>query len=205
TVLLATLGAVGVAALARPAASFLVLGAPGRPSVDELAMALTGFAPGVIGFALVAVAGRVLYAAHQGVVAGSATLAGWLLVALLATGLTAVSATADAVAAVALATSLGLLVSGVGLLLWARRRSGGTGRSGLPRATVASVVAGSVALAAGRVLAEALTWTTKAAALGAAVLVAAVVVAVFVGLVAMIDRDDLVTLARRRRPPPVTD
>ena len=199
SVLLATLGVAGVAALAEPAASFLVLGAPGRPSVDTLSAALTGFAPGVLGFALVAVCGRVLYAAHRGSVAGAVTVSGWLLVVVLAVWWSGSVTTNHVVAAVAVATSAGLLVAGVVLVVALRRMFGRAALTGVGRSATAAVVAGVAALALGRGLSQAAHWTTTVGALVVAGLVGLVVVAVFGAIVWLVDRSAVESLARRRR------
>jgi len=198
SVLLACLGAAGVAALAKPAAAFLVLGAPGRPSVDALTAALVGFAPGVVGFALVAVAGRVLYASHRGAVAGSVTMAGWLLVIGAAVWLTGRSSENGAVAAVATATSAGLLVSAVALVAVLARGFGRRALHGCTRATVAAVVGGGVAVVVGRLVADRFTWTSSGGALVAAVVAGVAVAFTFVAVVFILDRSDLGALARRR-------
>ncbi len=202
SVLLAALGSAGVAALARPAASFLVLGAPGRPSVDTLSAALTGFAPGVLGFALVAVCGRVLYAAHRGSVAGVVTVGGWLTVVALAVWWSGLVTADRVVAAVALATSVGLLVAGVVLVVALRREFGRPALAGLARSTTAAVAGVVAATAVGRGLADTMAWSTTTGALLVALLVGLVVVVVFVAMVWLVDRSALQSLARRRHGTP---
>ena len=198
SVLLAFLGAAGVAALAKPAAAFLVLGAPGRPSVEALAAALVGFAPGVVGFALIAVTGRVLYASHRGAVAGSVTMGGWLLVIGAAVWLTGRSSENGVVAAVATATSAGLLVAAVALVTLLGRSFGRSALAGLTRSSVAAVLSGGGAVVVGRLVADRFTWTSTGGALVAAVAAGLSVVVAFTAVVFVLDRSDLGALARRR-------
>ena len=57
-----------------------VLGPVGSGRPDDLAGALVAFAPGLLGYGVLAVAARALYAAGRGRAAATATAAGWLAV-----------------------------------------------------------------------------------------------------------------------------
>ena len=56
------------------------LSGPGSAPSWQLSWALVGFAPGLVGYALMAHLGRVLYARQQGRDAALATVAGWVVV-----------------------------------------------------------------------------------------------------------------------------
>ena len=125
-------------------------------------------------------------------------MAGWLLVIRAAVWLTGRSSENGAVAAVATATSAGLLVSAVALVAVLARGFGRRALHGCTRATVAAVVGGGVAVVVGRLVADRFTWTSSGGALVAAVVAGVAVAFTFVAVVFLLDRSDLGALARRR-------
>jgi len=196
-VLLATLGAAGLATVAAPLARFLVEGAPGRPSTTELAATITAFALGVIGFGLVGFAGRVLYAAHRGRLAATVTVAGWVIgLGLAVIGSFSLSESA-VVPGVAAATSVGLLVAGLVLVGVLGRVVGRRALHGLGRAAAAAAVGGVVATGLGRLVVAGCPWHGVWGSALTAVLGGVAVVAAFLAMVAWVDPDDLRRLARR--------
>ena len=97
---------------------------PGSTNADvhALARAIAAFAPGLLGYGLVAHLGRALYARGHGRVAASATVAGWVAVIVADIALVSAIARADTVPALALGNSIGMTVAGF-LLGWALLRT----------------------------------------------------------------------------------
>ncbi|MDR0481849.1 MAG: virulence factor MviN [Cellulomonadaceae bacterium] len=113
-----------------------------------MAMGLTFMAPGLLGFALILHLSRVLYAVDRGRAAVMATAAGWLVVALLAAlAPVFVGHHPDPSAGIAVfgaATTVGMLVAGIGLMIAVRTVLGPSAIQGLPR-TVGLLVLGIAA------------------------------------------------------------
>jgi putative peptidoglycan lipid II flippase len=199
TLLLGLLGAAGVAATAPSMSAFLVLGAPGRTSVSELAATLTAIAPAVAGFAVIGAGSRVLYAAHRGALTSAVTLAGWV-VAALAAGALCLGAPAERVVVGAGAgVSLGLAVGAVAMVVVVARTLPPGTWPGLVRAGVAAVVAAVVAGAVGRTVTELLPDRTVVGGLLVTLVAGAVTLAVFAGVAVLLDREDVRQVMRRRR------
>jgi putative peptidoglycan lipid II flippase len=183
-------GFVGAALLvgtAFPVAQAFVLGPAGSGDPTPLALGLLGFAPGLVGYGLLFHVGRVLYAYHAGRAAAVASVLGWLAVAGAATLLTAVFRGADAVLALGLATSVGMTVAGVGLLIALVRLRGSAAVVGMGRA----VGLGLAAAIAGGLAGFAVGWPFRDAELLLAlcgVLLAATVTAAMTGAVLLLDR-----------------
>lgn len=126
---LAAAGPVGVvfAAIDRDGESSAALAA--------MPMALVAMMPGLIGFAAAAVATRALYARGHALAAGAIVAAGWLLAALLPVlTLGPGAGPRRTLLTLGLASSLGMLVAGVGLLLRVRADWGAGALTGLGRA-----------------------------------------------------------------------
>ena len=178
------IGAAGLIA-ASPAVE-VVFDAIAQGDVTGMAAGLTWMAPGLAGFALILHLSRALYALHRGRTAVLAAATGWLVVAVAA--LVAVPVFSggerDQVATLAglgLATSLGMTVAGLGLLLGVVRATGRDAVEGVLRTAVVLVLGGLGGAIAGRRVADLLlsaegVWSAVlAGALGA--LVAGLVVA----------------------------
>lgn len=199
TVLLGFLGAAGVAATAPALSGFLVLGAPGRTSVTELAATLTAFAPAVIGFAVLGAGSRILYAAHRGAAPSAVTLAGWAVAAVAAFVLSLGTGAAHVVVAAGGGVSIGLVIGAIAMLLVIARSLGGAASHGVGRAALAAAVAGVLGAAIGRLVTDVLPHHTVAAGLVVTLVAGAVTLVVFVGVAGLIDRDDVRAVLRRRR------
>ena len=128
--------AVVLAAVAGPVARLLVAGAPGGVPAGDLARATAAFAPGLLGYALLAVLGRALAARHDSRAAAVATVAGWLVVAAADVLLIATLPDLDRAVALGIGNSIGMTVLGV-LLVRAVRRNSSAALSGLSRALLA--------------------------------------------------------------------
>lgn len=125
-VLVASFVGVGLLVAVAPAATAVF---SLRGTMAGMTVAITWLAPGVVGYALVFHASRALYALDRGRAAVGATATGWAVVSITAVaGVRLLApdggdgpATLQALAA---ATTLGMTVAGVGLLLALRRASG---------------------------------------------------------------------------------
>ncbi|MBC7639966.1 MAG: virulence factor MviN [Rhodoferax sp.] len=180
-------------------------GGPGAAALGGFAAALTAFAPGLVGLALIAHLGRGLFAAGWVRWAAVSTAGGWLLAAALSVVL--VGAFADGAAAtllaLGLASSVGMTAAGAALLVGAGRLRVGAVRPdgvllGVPRALAAALVAGSVAAAAGRWVTDALLTGGVPAALLAGAAGAAAAAALLTAGWALAGGEDLRALAHRR-------
>jgi putative peptidoglycan lipid II flippase len=192
-VLVATVGAVAVlAVVAQPVARLLVAGVPGSPRVGELAAATVAFAPGLVGYGVLALVGRALYARGEGRAVAVATVTGWLAVAATDVVLVVVTPL-ERVVALALGNTVGMSLAAL-LLLAGLRRTAPAALAGLAR-TAAVALGGCVLSAAvGRLLP--LGGTTFLASLAGALVLALVTAGVYVGVVRLFQPDALKALVR---------
>jgi putative peptidoglycan lipid II flippase len=152
-VLLAMAGSAAVLAVAAPAASeLLVQGVPGAARSADLAAACAAFAPGLVGYGLLALLVRACHARGQARTAAAATVTAWLTVAvtdvLLVTALPGV----DRVVLLGVGHTVGVTLGG--LLLGAALR--GSVLPGAGRSAAASLAGAASALALGALTARAL-------------------------------------------------
>lgn len=174
-----------------------------HPSAASIAAGVVAFAPGLLGYSLLALLSRALYAAGEARRAAGTVLAGWAATALAALVLAAVVDPADRVAALAAANSVGMTVLGAALLVVVRRRRGAAALTGLGRAlataAAGAVVAGGIGWLVGRAVSAATPGAGGVVLAG--MLAGVVVVGCFLGLALLLDRDDLPldALARRLR------
>ena len=213
----AAFGAAVLAAVAPAVEAVFQAVVPGGADVTGMATGLTWMAAGLLGFSLILHVSRALYVLHRGRDAVVATALGWLVVAALA--VVAVLLLTDGqrdrvgtLQGLGVATSVGMTVAGVGLLLGLVRAAGPGAITGVPRTGVVTVGAGLVGALAGRWLVDALTGEGWPTAVGAAVAGAVVVLAVLVMAATLADRGLLGTLrerpggapeSRRGQPPAV--
>ncbi|HVE74165.1 MAG TPA: lipid II flippase MurJ [Mycobacteriales bacterium] len=113
--------AVLLAALADLVARLLVGNVAGTAPVDDLAAAIVGFAPGLVGYGVLALASRALFARDATRIAAVAMVVGWLVVAVADIAL--VRADVATAAALAWGNTIGMTVAGLLLLagLWRTR------------------------------------------------------------------------------------
>lgn len=169
-------------------------GAVQESRAASLVDALVSFAPAAIGFAVLMHVGRVLYARHCGREVAVVTAGAWVLVAVAGVVLTA---SWDAVPALAAAMSIGMVAGAIVLLVVLRREAGAGVLAGLPRATLAALV--------GAVLAGAAGWAVSLPAGDAgvgkaclfAVLSGLTVVVVYAAVAVVLDRADVRALRSR--------
>lgn len=127
-VLLAMAGAAAVlSVVAVPVSRLLVEGVPGADRTGSLAAAVVAFAPGLVGYGLVALLSRALYARGDGRTPAVAAVAGWLVVAGTDLALVALLPDADRVVLLGAGNSVGVSVAGLLLLLGLRGSLGGSG------------------------------------------------------------------------------
>ena len=207
-VLVAVAGAAVLVAAAPAVGQLFATLDAGGAALGALPLALTAFAPGLVGFSLIAHLGRALFAAGRSAFAARATVAGWLvavvasvvLVPLLAGS--ASSAPTRTLLALGLASSAGMTVAGA-LLVAGAARTRVAGTSVGPRLAgslpiLARVVVGAaLAAVAGRWATDRVTLGGAGGALVAGVLGSLVTAAVLVAALWVTDRDDLRGLVHR--------
>jgi putative peptidoglycan lipid II flippase len=180
------LAAAVLVAVAGPMAR-VFLGSGSEAVVGALRDTTLGFAPGLVGYGLVALLTRALYARGLWKAPTGCVVGGWLLAAVADVVLAAVLPPEDRALALGVGHSIGVTVAGCALLVVVARVAGGAALRGLPRAGGAALLAGALGAAAGG-------WTSRAlgadpvpgsalAAVGAGVLATAA--ALLVGLAVM--------------------
>ncbi|MDQ3733904.1 MAG: MATE family efflux transporter [Actinomycetota bacterium] len=152
------LGSAAMFAVAEPAARIFVQGT-GVPESDlavgRLADAIVAFAPGLMGYGLVALLTRALYARGLWKEPTLAVVGGWLVTVTADIGLAATLPAASRGLALAAGHSVGVTVAGIALILMTVRHAGRDSLDGLTTVGAAAVVAILVAAGAGRLLADA--------------------------------------------------
>lgn len=176
--------AAGLAATSAPAARILVLRVPGNGDTTALAWTLAAFAPGLLGYGLVAYLGRALYALEQWRFAAGAICAGWIVVIGADLALVPAFAARWRVVALAIGNSVGMTIAGIALLIGVARATQRHALDGIRRTTLGAFAGAAVGLAIGLVV----VWALGPRSAGLSVLVALVAGAVAVAsavLVAM--------------------
>ncbi|HTP14304.1 MAG TPA: lipid II flippase MurJ [Streptosporangiaceae bacterium] len=195
--LMSWLGASCLAAAAVPAARIF---ASHPAQVPQLARGLAAFAPGLVGYGIVACLSRVLLADGRNKMAAAAMSGGWL--AVIGADVIAVSLVPRAwvVPALGLGNTAGMSVSAVALVLAVRRARGARALRGAPRAAWAGLAAALAGAAAGAAAAAAVPASGRLADGGVAGLAAACAAAGFGAVAYALDGGDLrLAVARIRR------
>ncbi|MEV0595268.1 murein biosynthesis integral membrane protein MurJ [Nonomuraea cavernae] len=195
-VLVSGLAAGVLAAVAGPGA-VVFLGFKSEVPAADFARAIALFAPGLIGYGLIAHLTRVLYAAGRSRAAAIGTVAGWLVV--MAAQALFVPAFPDdwKIAGLALGMTVGMTVGGALLLASVVSARGRGAAKGLGRAAVAAVAGGGAGYLAG---AAVVAWIGARGIwpnVGAVVLAAIVATAAGGLVVALVDRADARAVADR--------
>ncbi len=195
--LLSFLGTAMLAAVAVPAAHFLVTY---QHQVPQLASGFALFALGLAGYGLVACLSRVLLAAGRTAVTAFIVAGGWLLVVAVSVVLVLVTPAPWVVADLALGNTVGLTAAGLALAVAVRRLRGPAALRGTLRGGVCGLAAATAGAGAGAGVAAALP-TGGAVVEGFVVLLAAACAVAAFGLVAWyLDAGDLrAALVRVRR------
>jgi putative peptidoglycan lipid II flippase len=183
--LVAWLGVAITAAIAGPASHVL---ARQPDQVAELIAGLALFAPGLVGFGVIANMSRVMMALGRLKVAAAGVAGSWLVVIVADAVLAEVVPPRLVVAALALGSTIGQSVVAVPLVLAARRIRGPEAVRGTGRAALAGAAAGVAGAVAGVAVSLALPASHKLLAAGVAALAAACAALAF-GLVAYLLND----------------
>ena len=149
----------------------------GRDALGALPDALSAFAPGLVGFGLAALLTRAMYVQGRPAVAAALVALGWLIAASVP--LVVLSDDAgprNTLLSLGLASSVGMTVAAVGLVVAVRGSWGPKALQGLGRTAAVALGAGVLSATAGRGLAAALRPDGLTAGALVALLVAVVVV-----------------------------
>lgn len=207
------LGAAVLVAAAPAVEAVFDLVVPGGADVGGMAVGLTWMAPGLCGFALILHVSRALYVLHRGRAAVTATALGWFVAAAVAAVAVVLLTGGErdrvgTLLGLGIATTAGMSVAGVGLLVGLVRSAGRAAVAGVGR-TGAALGLGAVAGAVvGRVVVDAVLGTVGPAAtstaaawlaVGGAVAGALVCLAAVVAAAAVGDRG-LLSALRERSP-----
>lgn len=195
-VLVSGLAAGVLAAVAEPGA-VVFLDPDTQVPPDQLARTIALFAPGLVGYGLIAHLSRVLYAAGQGRAASVGTVAGWAVVMAGQTAFVLVLPDDWKIAGMALGMTAGMTAGGALLLAFVVRARGRSAAAGLGRAVAAAVAGGAAGYLAGAAVVAALDARDVLANAGAAVLAALAALVAGVLAVVLVDRDDARAVAGR--------
>ncbi|XVQ07919.1 murein biosynthesis integral membrane protein MurJ [Spirillospora sp. CA-255316] len=195
-ILVSCAGAAVLAAVAVPAAAVFNPGQAGQQ--DVLARAVLAFAPGLLGYGLVAHLGRVLFACHRGKMGAVAIVTGWLVVMIADVLLVLAAGREWVVAALGLGNAAGMTVAGALLIATLVRARGRAAVRGVPRALAAGIAGGAAGGAAGTAAAAVLGTGGQPLNIGVAALAALVAAAVFAAFAFVIDGRDLRAVLSRK-------
>ena len=171
---------------------------PGQAAdARQLAIALAAFAPGLLGYGLIANLSRVLYADGRSRASALAVSGGWLAVIVADLLIVPFVPRSWVVPSLGVGTTIGLTVSGVALLLLVRRSRGPDALRGSGRAALAGLVGALAGTAAGLGVSSAVRVSGFLPNVAVTLLVSAVVLAAFLAIVAMADGGDLRAVVRR--------
>jgi putative peptidoglycan lipid II flippase len=145
----------------------------GREALAALPDALSAFAPGLVGFGLAALLTRALYIHGRPAVAGGLVGLGWLIAAVVPLALLQDDAgPRKTLQSLGFASSFGMTVAAIALVVAVQRAWGPRTFRGLGRSAAVALGAGVFSAAAGRALAESLHPTGLVAGASVALLVA---------------------------------
>jgi putative peptidoglycan lipid II flippase len=148
-VLVSGLAAGVLAAAAAPIAQVFIAGMGGNVPAPWFARAIALFAPGLVGYGLIAHLSRVLYATGRGRAAATGTVAGWGVV-IVAQAAFAVALPQDwKLGGLAAGSAVGMTAGAAVLLVSVVRDRGARAVAGLPRAVLAALAGGLAGWLAG--------------------------------------------------------
>ncbi len=156
TVVLSAVAAAGLVAVSGPMARVFLASAADAGSAAALAPTIVAFVPGLVGYGLVAVLSRALYARGLWRAPTVCVAGGWLVAVAADVLLARLLPVGDRATALGLGHTLGVTVAGIGLLVVVRRVAGPQALAGLPRTGGAALLAGLLGGAAGLAVARAL-------------------------------------------------
>ncbi|WP_019877081.1 murein biosynthesis integral membrane protein MurJ [Sporichthya polymorpha] len=144
----AATGAALVAAAAVPASRVFASNG-GSNDPESLAAGIAAFAPGLVGYGLVAHLTRVLYAGHHARAAARAATTGWAVVVVADVALVAAVADRHTVLALGIGNAIGMTVAAGLLLVAVVHHSGRAAVAGLPRTAATALLGGLAGAAVG--------------------------------------------------------
>lgn len=198
-VLVSGLAAGVLAAVATPVAAVFVDGMDSDVPAVELARSIALFAPGLVGYGLVAHLSRVLYAAGRGRAAATGAVTGWLVVMVAQTALALAFPASWKLGGLALGSSVGMTAGGGVLLVAVARSRGAAALAGVPRALLTAVLGGGTGFLAGLWVTSRLSVVGPVAGAGVAALAGLAAVAAGAAVAAVVDRRDLASVLSRVR------
>lgn len=190
-ILICGLAAGVLAAAALPVARVFLAQTATQVTVAEFARAIALFAPGLIGYGLLAHLGRVLYAEGRGRAVAAGTAAGWLVAAGAQAALTSAVPDEWALGALGLGSTVGMTVGGALLLAAVGRGRHRAALAGTGRAVAAAVLGGAAGCGAGTGVALLAGETGAVLAAGTALVAGAVALGAGAAVAAAVDRPDL--------------
>jgi putative peptidoglycan lipid II flippase len=194
------LGVAGMAGTCVPLARVFQSHVSQAADARQLAIALAAFAPGLVGYGLMANLSRVLYAEGSKGRSRAAALAvsgGWLLVIVADLVIVPLVPRSAVVPWLGAGTTLGLTGSGVALLFLVRRFRGRDALAGCARASLAGLAGAAAGTAAGLGVAAGLRVTGFLPNVGVTLLASAAVLIAFLAVVAVADGGDLRAVTRK--------
>jgi len=194
--LVSCLGAALLAGAAVPAARLF---ASHPAQARQLALALAAFAPGVIGYGLIACLSRVLLADGRNRSAAAAMAGGWLIVIMVDVIAVKMVTARWVVPALGLGNTVGLVVSGAALLAAVWRARGPAALHGTVRAAAAGLAGAVAGAAAGAGLSAAVPVTGFFPNATVAVLACCAAVIAFGAAAYALDGGDLRAVAARTK------
>jgi putative peptidoglycan lipid II flippase len=196
-VLMSFLGVATIFAIAMPAAHFFAIRS--QAQAHQLALGLVLFAPGLVGYGLVAALSRVLLASRRNRLAAAAVAGGWLVVIVADVLLVLAAPARWVVGMLGLGNTIGLTVAGVALLAAVYRVRGSDALRGVRGAAIMGAVAAVVASAVGVAVAFFLPTGGTLAEGGVAVLAGCCAVAAFTAVAYALDRGEFRAAVGRAR------
>jgi len=191
------LGAAGMAGVSVPLARVFESHADQAADARQLAIAFALFAPGLVGYGLIAHLSRVLYAAGRNRPAALAVSGGWILVIVADLAIVPFVRPSWVVPALGIGTSAGLSCGGIAMLVLVRRYRGGPALAGWLRACLAGLAGGAGGAAAGWLVSRVIRVHGYLGAVGATLLCAVAVLVVFGAIVLALDGGDLRAVLRK--------
>ncbi|MGY5883309.1 murein biosynthesis integral membrane protein MurJ [Modestobacter lacusdianchii] len=156
TLVASAVAAAGLVAVSGPMARVFLTAPEDAGAADALQATIAAFAPGLLGYGLVALLTRALYARGLWREPTACVVAGWLVAVLADLVLAAVLPAGDRALALGAGHSIGVTVAGLALLVVLRRVAGGGALTGVARTGGPAVLAGLAAGAGGWLTARAL-------------------------------------------------
>ncbi|MCZ2840109.1 murein biosynthesis integral membrane protein MurJ [Modestobacter sp. VKM Ac-2985] len=156
TVVASAVAAAGLVAVSGPMARVFLAAPENAGAADALQATIAAFAPGLVGYGLVALLSRALYARGTWRSPTVCVVGGWLVAVAADLVLAAVLPPADRALALAAGHSIGVTVAGAALLVVVAREAGAGALAGAARTGGPALLAGGLAGAAGLLTARGL-------------------------------------------------